>query len=194
MTIIEYILLGKYFYIFIGAFFEGPIVMALAGFLVKTGHFNFWPAYGLLVAGDFTADVFWYYFGYLGSHRVIIRLGKYVGFNDKVYKKVRALFDKHDTKILIMSKVTMGLGLSLAVLITAGMSRVNIKKYIAINFFGGLIWVGFMVALGYYFGKIYLSIEQGLNSVFLGVMILAAILALFGFAGYMRERFNKNKL
>ena len=194
MTIVDYLHMYRYLAIFLGAFFEGPIVMAATGFLIKLGVFDLIPAYFLLIAGDMTADVAWYYVGYFGTHKITNKIGKFIGFSGDVGARIDALFRKYDTKIILISKMTMGFGLSLAILITAGMSRVPLKKFISLNLLGGLVWVAFMVTLGYFFGNIYFMIEEGQRVGYIIFLIIALVLTVYGLARYMSKKFLKDKL
>ena len=115
------------------------------------------------------------------------KYGKYVGLSEETLEKLKATFREHDTKILICSKVTMGFGLALAILITAGMSRVSIKKYLALNFFGGVVWTACLLALGYFLGHAYLLIAEGLRISFIIIAALIFIISLYGFRKFMKK-------
>lgn len=68
----------------------------------------------------------------------------------------------------------MGFGLAVATLTTAGMLRVPLSRYIAINLSGGLVWVFAMMMVGYYFGNVLAYIPEQLQLIFaLGVLTAA---------------------
>ncbi len=146
---------SKYILLFLGAFFEGPAVMIGAGFLYQQGQFNFFQMYLCLVAGDFTADVVWYVVGRFGARSLINNYGKFFNITPEIITKVEARFKAYQDLILWISKLTMGFGFSLATLLTAGMLKVNFKKYAFINIVGGIIWVFVLVFVGFFFGNVY---------------------------------------
>ncbi len=148
--------------------------MAATGFFLRLGQLKLLPAYFLLLLGDLSADVMWYYIGRAGAEKTILKIEKYVGLTPGKAEKIKKLFRHHDTKILLISKLTMGLGFSLGTLMTAGMARVPLKKFIALNFLGGLIWTATLLSAGYFFGNIYLKISEGLKDVFLLFLIIIA--------------------
>ena len=88
----------------------------------------------------------------------------------------------------------MGFGFALATLITAGMVRVDFKRYAIYNLLGGFIWTGLLVGAGYFFGNLYNLLNKGFRVaflVFLAVMIMAV---LYGGGKYFKQMLLKNKL
>lgn len=194
MGILVYIYAYRYLGIFLGTIIEGPIIMAAVGFLVRLGHFNFLLAYILMILGDLAGDVAWYYAGYFGAKNFIEKFGRFFGVNERAMEKVKALFYRHHSNILFFSKVTMGFGLAVPILVTAGITKISIKKFIVLNFLGGFIWTAFLMILGYFFGNIYLLIADSLKIGFVvGVAILVAAM-LWGFSKFLREEVLKNKI
>ncbi len=189
--ILKYLFAGRYAAIFIGAFFEGPIVMTAVGFFIRLGYFEVVPAYFLLLFGDLVADVAWYYVGYFGAHKFIRRFGKYINFKEEASEKIKSLFRKHETKIIFISKITMGFGFALVTLITAGMSHVPIKKFTILNFLGGLIWTAIALSLGYFLGNVYLLVAKGSRIGFIVFAFILLVLGLYGFSKFMRENIKK---
>lgn len=189
MTLIQYLLLYKYLAIFVAVFLEGPVVMTAVGFLIKLGYFQPIFAYVLLVFGDLASDIAWYYTGYFGLFNIFADFGKFIGFKKHISDRVAKLYRNNETKILFLSKVTMGLGFSLVVLVTAGILRVSLKKFTAINFLGGLVWTAVMVTLGYIFGSIYLTIEKGLRFSSLLILSILLLASLFSLGKFFRQKF-----
>ena len=177
-NIIIWIDSSKYFLLFIGTIIEGPVVMMASGFLYKLGKFSLLPMYFTLVLGDFTADIIWYSFGRLGTRNAIFKYGHFVGINPYNLEKIEKLFNKYHQKILIISKLTMGLGFAFIVLIVAGMFKVPFKNYVILNLIGGFIWTAFVVAIGYFLGNIYLMITGPIKIAFVIFIIIAFILGL----------------
>lgn len=178
----------KYFLVLILAIVEGPVVMTFSGLLWRLNYFDFLQLYLVLMAGDLIADAIWYGVGYFWGHKFIQRYGKYFGLSEEKVTKFKNLFDNHKTKILFISKITMGFGLALLVLISAGLSRISFKKYLSINFLGQIIWTFLLLVLGYFFGSIYLIIDKSLRIGFLVGLFLFIIFSIYGFNIYMRKK------
>jgi membrane protein DedA with SNARE-associated domain len=176
---------SKYILLFLGTLFEGPLVMLGSGLLYHLGQVSFWPAYLVLVFGDLTADVAWYTVGYWGARPFFNRYGHYFGLNPEVIQKVENRFNRFSDRILIISKLTMGFGLSLATLTIAGMLRVPFWRYAAINLVCGFVWTAFLFYLGYSFGNIYELVPGYFKIVFVICSLLIAFLGIRALNRYL---------
>lgn len=169
---------SKYVLLFIGTIFEGPVVMMTSGVLYKFGQFNFWPMYIALVSGDFLADIGWYCLGRFGTRKAIFKYGHFVGLTPALLETVQARFNKYHQKILIISKLTMGLGFGAIVLLVAGMAKVPFKSYVILNLIGGFIWTAFLLTIGYIFGNIYAIAPPVLKVALIALVILVIVLVM----------------
>jgi membrane protein DedA with SNARE-associated domain len=194
MGIIASLYAYRYVGLLIGTFFEGPIVMAATGFLIKLGYFDILPAYLLLMAGDLFADIAWYYVGHFGAKTFIHKFGRFFGVTESIVEKVKGMFHRHHNKIIFFSKITMGFGMAVPILITAGISKVPIKRYILLNFLGGFIWTVLLMTLGYFFGNIYILISDSLKTGFVVGIVILLVAMMFGFSKFLRTEVLKNKI
>jgi membrane protein DedA with SNARE-associated domain len=166
---------SKYILLFVGCIFEGPIIMLASGFLFRLGEFSFFPMYLALVSGDFTADLCWYCLGRFGTRNLIFKFGYLVNLTPAVLEKIEKRFRKYQQKILIISKLTMGLGFAPVVLLVAGISKVPFKNYVILNLIGGFIWTALLLVIGYFFGNVYSSITGSEKIVFACGLLLVFI-------------------
>jgi membrane protein DedA with SNARE-associated domain len=144
----------KYPLFFAGSYIEGTVVMLTGGILLKLGQVEFLPLYISLILGDVLSDIMWYWIGYFGARRFVMRWGHLVGATPEIVEKMEHRFHKYHLRILVISKLTMGFGLAVPILTTAGMLRVSFKRYCAINIIGSFIWVAFVIFVGYNFGDV----------------------------------------
>ncbi len=179
---------SKYAILFFGALIEGPLFMMGAGLLYHLGQVHFWPAYLLLVLGDFCGDIAWYCVGYFGARPAIVRWGKFLSITPPVIDAVERQFHRFDTWILVISKLTMGFGFALTILMVAGMLRVSFWRYALINLVCGFAWTGFLFGVGYFFGNVYNDVPGPLRLVFgIGGPIVTLVLLRVA-AGYISKR------
>jgi len=179
-----------YIFIILLACAEGPFLSMIFGVLIKLGYFSFLPVYIALMVGDLLGDVFWYYLGFFYGHRFIIRFGKYFNITEQNVESVTKIFHKHRHPILFISKITNGFGFALATLMTAGMVKLPFSKYLTVNALGQLIWTGFLISVGYFFGNFYLAV----NAVIGKMLVIALFIVLFvAFIRYMQYLQNKIK-
>lgn len=189
-SIVSWLLAYRYPIAYPLALFEGPIVMMISGFLVRTGFFDFWPIYFVLIAGDLTGDVLWYLVGRHGGRPLIKKYGHFISVTPENVERGESFFHEHQGKILFISKLTTGFGFAIATLIAAGAARVPFKKYFLINFGGEFIWAGILMAVGYFLGHLYSLVNSGLQWMFIGAIVVIGGLALYGFGKAMRKRFG----
>jgi membrane protein DedA with SNARE-associated domain len=184
----------RYPFAFLGTFVEGPLAMIGGGMLVRLGQFDFLPLYLVLVLGDLSADILWYFLGRFAAKPFINKFGKFFGVTEETFEKMERIFLKHDTKILFISKITMGLGFAIATLMAAGAVRVNFKKFVALNLAGGLVWVAVLISAGFFFGDLYLKIADSFKAVFIGTLAITVIALMYGFASFIRKQYNGSAL
>jgi membrane-associated protein len=178
----------KYPLLFIGAAIEGPILIIASGFLLHLGYFSFFPLFFALMLGDLAGDIVWYYIGEYFMDGFVRRFGKFFSITPEIVTKVKELFTKYHERILFISKITLGFGMSLGTLMVAGATRVKMSKFILLNFLGEFVIVGILLTVGYLFGQLYAQINQGFKVAFL---IGAALLTggmVFGFANYTKQK------
>ncbi|MFA6408396.1 MAG: DedA family protein [Candidatus Paceibacterota bacterium] len=155
---------------------EGPYIMMMSGFLLKLGTLALIPTFIALSIGDLIADIVWYYVGHFFGDRSILRLGGFFDITAENIENAKRLFSRHRRKILVGSKMTAGFGLSLATLVTAGIMRVPFWEYIALNFFGQLVWTTVMLSVGYVFGNLYVVVNDVFSQAFI---ICAALVTIY---------------
>jgi len=157
---------------------EGPILSVLLGIILRLGYFSLVPVYIALMLGDLIGDVAWYHIGYHYGHRAIKKFGARFGITEAGVLRMEKLFHENKHKILFISKITNGFGLSIVTLTTAGIVRIPFLRYMTINIIGQLIWSGMLLGIGYFFSDSYMRIHSvaGKISFILGIVV-AAVLA-----------------
>ncbi len=188
-SVLNYLIQYRYYLIIPLTLVEGPIVMVLCGFLWRLGQFDFLPLYVSLMTGDLLADIGWYFVGFYWGHPFIKKFGKFFSITDASLKRALNLFHKYHERILIISKLTMGLGFALVTLITAGMSKVPFRKYLIFNVVGEVIWTALLMTLGYFFGNLYYTVDKGFRWITIAGGVIILVAAIYGFGKFARKRF-----
>ncbi len=168
----------KYPLFFLGAYIEGTVVMLTGGVLLRLGELQFLPLYTALILGDVLSDIMWYWVGYLGARRFVMRWGYLVNATPEIVAKLERRFHKYHLQILVISKLTMGFGLAVPILTTAGMLRVSFTRYCVINIVGSFVWVAFVIFVGYTFGNVLALIPEQFQIGSFFALIIAFFLGL----------------
>jgi membrane protein DedA with SNARE-associated domain len=180
---------SRYGLLFFTTLLGSPVVMIGAGYLIHLHQLDFWPAYGTIVAADLVGDVGWYWAGRHGARPFLIKYGHYFGITAGIIDRVEARFLKYHEWILVISKLTMGLGVAIGVLAVAGMMRVPFWRYMALNVSGELLWALIPIGIGYYFGNISEYLPPSLRLAF----VVAALIVLVVLMRYVLRKFAEKE-
>jgi len=160
---------------------EGPIVTVIAGMLASLGAFS-WPIVLVLsIAGDVIGDVILYFLGFRYGMGFVRRIGKCIGITESLVIKMEKYFQRHGGKTIFAVKSTTGL--CWAAFVAAGSVRMDFKKFLKYSFLGGIVWSGFLVAMGYFYGYLWREIRDYIDwigwAVSIGAIVSFAIITLY---------------
>lgn len=137
---------------------EGPIVTIIGALLASLGILNVWVVFALSIIGDLIGDLLFYGAGYKWGMKFVSHVGKHIGITRTLVLRLEKFFIKHGGKTIFMVKTTTGL--CWATFVAAGIVKMPFKRFVMFSFFGGVLWSGFLVAMGYFFGYLYEQIAQ----------------------------------
>lgn len=195
-TILQLLDQHKYIFAFLGALFEGTFIMLLAGVLYKLGLFKLWGIILVLFVGYMCNAFMFYLIGRFGSSAVLEKWSKRRHLSNELLDKIKSYFKKHNGKALFITRITYGF--SSIVMIMSGSFRMKIKKYLIINFFATIIWVGMMFSFGYIFGTSYKALGSITRTITIGVTIVLfvalisfSVAVVYGLRIFARTKFIK---
>jgi membrane-associated protein len=188
--IIYLLITYKYSIIVPLAFLEGHFISLLVGFLARNGQLNIFIAGMCVMAGNLLGDIVLYWLGYFKGEKFLKKWSRYVGISDEKITKTRSLYSVHKSKILLLSKVTNGFGLSMAILFTAGIVRIGFLEYLFWNIIGESIWTGSLISIGYFLGDVYLTVDSIFFKMGIVVLFLLIVISLF----YYLRKILKTKM
>ena len=179
----------RYLILFPLAFFEGPIIAFIVGTLVAAGYFNPVGAYSILILGDFIPDTGYYLLGRYGQRKALItRVVSAIGIREDHFGVIRRLWHEHGKKTMFFSKLAYGL--STAFLISAGLVRMPMKKFLSYALPITMIQYAVLLALGYYFSNSFKLISRSIRD----AQIIAAAVVVVAIGYYFLTRFMRQKL
>lgn len=176
--------------IIILSFIEGPILAFLCGILFRVGAIAFLPAYIALMIGDLIGDTLWYWIGRRYGLRFVQRYGHYFHIDEQHIGTVEQIFRRHSNWILILSKVTMGLGFALVTLITAGMSKIPFGRYIVLNVIGQFFWTALLMALGFFFSNLFVTFDNLFARIAIAGAAIIFVVLLYRYAKFVRTKYS----
>ncbi len=156
----------------VGTFIPVPseLVLLPAGYLSSIGEKNFFLVWIVGALGSLSGALINYFLAK-------ILVNKFFKDN-KTIKKVSNFWKHHGKITAFLAPLTPGLGQYIS--IPAGLSHMPLRFFIPLTFSANLIWVGFMLLIGYMFGAKNSHKEVVFGSlILLGLVILIASLYVF---------------
>ena len=130
------------------------VIFPLAGFIAQSNGLGLGGAIGMgarpgAVGSTFGAILI-YFIALKIGRPAILRVGKYMLFDETSLQKAESSFTKHG--VLAVFVCRMAPGLREIISIPAGLGRMNVPKFIIFTFLGSLIWSICLTVAGFYLG------------------------------------------
>ena len=174
---------------------EGPVATIIAAMLASLGAFNAFVVLFFSILGDMVGDALLYGAGYKWGMSFAQGFGKYLGLNKNRILRMQKYFENHGGKTIFAVKSTTGL--SYAAFVAAGIVKMNFRKFISYSLLGGIIWSGFLVLMGYFYGYLWREIGQYIEWIgwlIAGIAIISFVLINFYKKREAKRIFNGNSL
>lgn len=172
------------------AFFEGPILFTVCGFLLRFGTEHFLPLFVAL--GNVLGDTLWYCLGYFFARRTILKRGSLLGISSDHLISSERIFERYQGRMLFLTKATLGFGTSVglpAMLTAAGMAKVPFGRYMAFSLAGELVLAGIFMSIGYIYGVSYQTVSKDLRiATLIGFVIVLVLIGLAAKRYLSKER------
>jgi len=160
------------------AIVEGPIVTVIAAYLAKLGYMNVWAVYAVCVVSDLVGDAMYYAIGRYGTHLLPERWLVKLGLNEARQLTLTDHFAEKGGRTLLFGKWTHSTGLP--IMLASGLARMNFAAYLWYNIIGTVPKTALFVAIGYFAGAAYSSIDTYIARISLA-LLAAALIALLWF-------------
>ena len=159
------------------------LVFPLIGFTAQSKGLGLENAIGMAIVGALgsTVDSIAIYFVALKLGKtVFLRLGKYIRMGESELNKSEKWFEYHGAIAVFAGR--MAPGIREIISIPAGISKMNLSKFILFTFSGSLIWCVSLTLVGYYIGDAWNKLVEG-SGVF-NIISIAIIVGILGILGY----------
>lgn len=132
-------------------FIPGEVIFSLLGFLISQARFSFIPVLFLTAAGNLIGDIVIYFISLKGGRRIINRFGKYFLISSREMEYTEKLFEKHGSKLIFWGRFIPVVVTFIS--ISAGLAKMNFKKFFIFTFLGSLPRNFILIFLGFKLGK-----------------------------------------
>lgn len=177
---VEAVFAGYYKYLALSgvALVEGPIASLACGFLVRLGYISLLPVLLILNAGDLISDTIYFFIVRKGNAEKYIR--KYAGrfrFISNNYDKLDNLWEKHGMLTMFLAKFAYGL--TVPIIVSAALSKINYRKYMAYVVPATIVRYSVYIGLGYLLAGSYRDAEKYIywSILYVPILILSFVFA-----------------
>ena len=125
-------------------------IMIPAGYLVQQKEMHFAMLMGSAIIGDITGSLFSYYIAFHFGRRVLLNYGKHFFFGYERMEMLDKFFASHGEISTLTGRLVPGLRHFMA--FPAGLSHMNVKRFILYTGLGGGIWTTVLIGVGYLIG------------------------------------------
>ena len=173
-----------------GALIEGETFLLAGGIAASQGYLHLPGLILLALVGSTVHDHFFYVLGHFGGRRLLHRFKSL----EEKSKRGLVLVDKYGIGLILALRFLYGLRTVLPVLL--GMSPIKYYKFLIFDVIGGVLWSGFFVLGGYFFGKalaeIIKEIDYYESKIWMGLVIFIIVAVLIGILIYGFRRWKKS--
>jgi len=149
-------------------------LLTFTGYLVYKGNFSLPLAFAAALCGSLSGITISYTLGRVWGIKLIHRYGRYVRITEEHVNKVHAWFERVGRWGLTFGYFVPGVRHLSAY--AAGMSSLEPSRFALFAYSGGALWVSTFIALGYFLGERWESVEKNIEHYFGLVAIGLAIL------------------
>lgn len=155
------------------------VIMPFSGFLASTGKFDLNLVALSGAFGNVIGSLIAYSIGFYGREKLVRRFirkfGKWILISEKELDETEKLLHKFRDLIVLGSRVIPGIRTVIS--LPCGFAKLPLGRFIALTFFGSLIWSYFLAWIGFTLGQNWHSIGpyfHKLDFVVVIVIVLAA--------------------
>ncbi|MFZ3062317.1 MAG: DedA family protein [Actinomycetota bacterium] len=184
-----------YYMVFFGVFLEssallgllvpGETVLVIAAFYAARNSLRLEYVILLAFLAAVLGDNLGYFIGLRGGRPFLKKYERYFFVSEKRLRAVERYYKNHGGKTVFIARFTAFLRALAA--ITAGVSRMEYKKFFLYDLLGALVWAPVVSILGYFLGYNWPLLEKILNRIGLGMLIIF-VLIIVGVYVYRRRR------
>lgn len=150
-TIQHFISQYGYWVVFFASMIEGESVVIAASILASQGRMDIVKVVSLVFIGTLFADQGMFFVGRFWGSKLLHRYPTLAEKSARVFDFLK----RYNTAFIMIFRFVYGIRILSPIVI--GMSGVEIKRFVVLNFFAALLWTGLSCGAGYFLGDVVLG-------------------------------------
>ena len=152
------------------------LLFAIGTFAARPNNLNLVTILILLSIAAILGDTVNYWIGRFLGPKVFRNHSRFL--NQRHLERTRAFYDHYGSKTIVLARF-IPIIRTFAPFV-AGIACMRYSKFMAFNVFGGLLWIGSLTLLGYFFGNIQI-VQKNFGLVVIAIIVLSILPAIFEF-------------
>ncbi len=179
--------------LFFGFFLPGDSLLVTAGLFAAKGDLNIALLFLVVSAAAIIGDATGFEIGRLSGKRIFMREDSWL-FKKKHLEQTQAFYERHGGKTIVIARF-MPIVRTFAPLV-AGVAGMQYRRFALFNVTGGIAWVGSMLGIGYFLGRVIPNIDKYIHIVIAVVIFLSILPGIISYikSGHWRKWFEKGKI
>jgi membrane-associated protein len=153
----------------VGFFLPGDSLLVTAGIMAGQGYLDLWTLFWLLSIAAVVGDSTGYSIGYRAGP-LIFKRPKSLLFNPDHLVKAQHFYEKYGGKTIVLARFVPVIRTFAPVV--AGVGRMEYRRFLSFNVFGGIGWILSMCTAGYLMGRIP-GVDRYLHLIILTVIVVS---------------------
>jgi len=153
-------------------------IMLLAGILIGRGEMQFVPALLFSTLGGMAGAFINYFIAYrLGRQWLLKRFAFFI--HDRNLERLEWFFNRYGARSLLIGLSVPSMGQMIT--LPAGLAKMQMRVFAPIVFLGALIWCGYLIALGLFFGERidYIKTHLTFIGTLIGVLMIFLLISFY---------------
>jgi len=176
-----------YWGVFIGMTIESAciplpseIIMPFAGYVVWEGQMTLWGITLVGALGNLFGSLIAYYVGWKGGRPLLEKYGKYVLISHSKLNLADEWFEKYGHEAVLISRVLPGVRTFIS--LPAGITHMDLKKFIIYTFFGSIPWCLALGYVGVFMGPNWTNLQDYFH--YLDILVAVGVVAFLAYLLY----------
>ncbi|MGY0287941.1 MAG: DedA family protein [Candidatus Methanodesulfokora washburnensis] len=150
------------------------VVMPFSGFLVSRGSMDFWIAVLSGVLGNLTGSLIAYYLGVRAGWELLLRI-KVISkvISESEIRKAENLLRRRGSEAVLIGRMMPGVRTVIS--LPAGMSRVDLSRFVLFTIAGSIPWNALLVYSGMILEDNWGLVSSYLDQVFVAILVIAFV-------------------